>query len=107
VASARERRLQCHCHQSYQRSRDHHPLDKHTGDPIEEDRDAEFKKRISVGNFLLLGHLIVAAYSFFAGLALEYVKSLRTTTFVTSALLAVSAVIVVFMMRAAPYSWTD
>jgi hypothetical protein len=67
----------------------------------------EFKKRISVGNFFSSAILIVAAYSFFARLAIDYVKSLRTTTFVTSALLAVSAVIVVFMMRAAPYSWTD
>jgi CRP-like cAMP-binding protein len=67
----------------------------------------EFKKRISVGNFFSSGILIVAAHSFFARLALDYVKSLKTTTFVTSALLAVSAVIVVFMMRSTPYSWTD
>jgi CRP-like cAMP-binding protein len=67
----------------------------------------EFKKRISVGNFFSSAILIVAAYSFFARLALDYVKSLKTTTFVTSALLAVSAVIVVFMMRSTPYSWTD
>jgi hypothetical protein len=38
---------------------------------------------------------------------LDYVKSLPTTTFVTSALLSFSAVIVMFMMRATPYSWTD
>jgi CRP-like cAMP-binding protein len=67
----------------------------------------EFKKRISVGNFFSSAILIVAAYSFFVRLALDYVKSLRTTTFVTSALLAVSAVIVVFMMKSTPYSWTD
>ncbi len=67
----------------------------------------EFKKRISVGNFFSSAILIVAGYSFFARLALDYVKSLKTTTFVTSALLAVSAVIVVFMMRSTPYSWTD
>jgi hypothetical protein len=67
----------------------------------------EFKKRISVGNFFSSAILIVAAYSFFARVALDYVKSLKTTTFVTSALLAVSAVIVVFMMRSTPYFWTD
>jgi CRP-like cAMP-binding protein len=67
----------------------------------------EFKKRISVGNFFSSAILIVAAYSFFTRLALDYVKSLTTTTFVTSALLAISAVIVVFMMHSTPYSWTD
>ena len=67
----------------------------------------EFKKRISVGNFFSSAIPFVAAYSFFARLALDNVKPLTTTTFVTSALLAVSAVIVVFMMRSTPYSWTD
>jgi hypothetical protein len=33
--------------------------------------------------------------------------TLKTTTFVFSAPLAVSAIIVVFMMRSTPYSWTD
>lgn len=68
---------------------------------------AESRKRISVGNFFSSAILIVAAYSFFARLALDYVKSLTTTTFVTSALLAISAVIVIFMMRATPYTWAD
>ena len=67
----------------------------------------EFKKRISVGNFFSSAILIVAAYSFFARLAQDYVETLTTTTFVTSALLAISAVIVVSMMHYAPYSWTD
>ncbi len=67
----------------------------------------ECKKRISVGNFFSSAILIVAAYSFFVRLTLDYVKSLRTTTFVTSALLAVCAVMVIFMMRSTPYSWTD
>jgi hypothetical protein len=67
----------------------------------------ECKKRISVGNFFSSAILIVAAYSFFVRLTLDYVKSLRTTTFVTSALLAVCAVMVTFMMRSTPYSWTD
>jgi hypothetical protein len=67
----------------------------------------EFKKRVSVGNFFSSAILIVAAYSFFARLAQDYVETLTTTTFVTSALLAVSAVIVVFMMHSTPYSWTD
>ena len=49
----------------------------------------------------------MAAYSFFARLAQDYVKTLTTTTFVTSTLLAISAVIVVSMMHYAPYSWTD
>jgi hypothetical protein len=67
----------------------------------------ECKKRISVGNFFSSAILIVAAYSFFARLAVDYVKSLNTTTFVTSCLLAVCAVMVIFMMRSTPYSWTD
>jgi hypothetical protein len=67
----------------------------------------EFKKRISVGNFFSSAILIVAAYSFFARLAQDYVETLTTTTFVTSALLAVSALIVVSMMHSAPYSWAD
>ena len=67
----------------------------------------EFKKRISIGNFFSSAILIVAAYSFFARLAQDYVETLTTTTFVTSALLAVSAVIVISMMHYAPYSWTD
>ena len=50
--------------------------------------------------------LIVAAYSFFAQLAQDYIETLTTTTFVTSALLAISAVIVIFMIHYAR-SWTD
>ena len=67
----------------------------------------EFKKRISIGNFFASAILIVATYSFFARLAQDYVETLTTTTFVTSALLAISAVIVVCMMHYAPYPWTD
>jgi hypothetical protein len=61
----------------------------------------ELKKRIRVGNFFSSAILIVAAYSFFARLAQDYVETLTTTTFVTSALLAVSALIVVSMMHSA------
>ena len=67
----------------------------------------ECKKRISIGNFFSSAILIVATYSFFARLAQDYIETLTTTTFVTSALLAISAVIVVSMMHYAPYSWTD
>ena len=49
----------------------------------------------------------MAAYAFFARLAQAYVETLTATTFVTSARLAISAVIVVSMMHYAPYSWTD
>jgi hypothetical protein len=44
---------------------------------------------------------------FFARLAQDYVETLTTTTFVTSALLAISALIVVSIVHHAPYSWTD
>lgn len=67
----------------------------------------ECKKRISIGNFFSSAILIVATYSFFARLAQDYIETLTTTTFVTLALLAISAVIVVSMMHYAPYSWTD
>ena len=45
----------------------------------------------SVGIATSSAILIVAAYSFFTRLAQDYVETLTTTTFVTSALLAVSA----------------
>ena len=57
--------------------------------------------------FVAVGAIIVVAYSFFARLAQDYVETVTTAIFVTLTLLAISAVIVVFMMHSTPCSWTD
>ena len=59
----------------------------------------EFKKRISVGNFFSRRSSLWPHIHFFARLPQDHLETL--TTFVTSALLAVS------MIHSAPFPWTD
>jgi len=67
----------------------------------------EFKKRISFGKFFASLVLIITAHFCVGRFALEYIKGLGTTTFLTSGLLVFYVMIVLFMMKSTHYSWAE